>query len=503
MRLAFRSILLFLFALVATIPATAQIYGTNTFEFQYGNLPYEGDRDLTTSYNQLNLFYDADELSFFGKVEQFITPFDDRNYLDLTQKLVQYRDEMFRVRVGNFYETIGRGLLLRSYDIPGSVYEDAFERTRYGFYRDLEGIGIDFYTDRLEVKALRAEPLFNLLPPNFEADSARRPDLVEALEAKFFVNDIVSVGGAYMRSHPSFSNTYSEYGSFLLDLNPLPNLQVFSEYAFQSDASLTAFNQDDSYALYAGMNFYIGSFGGSFEYKNYNQFRLGQGYNDPPSLIKEHTYPVLNRSTHVLETSDETGIQAEVYYNFEEGHSITANVTTAKNDLFTEFDYREYFVEGYYEVDDYLSLKAFFDYANDDLKGEEDRISVGFITDKSFDYIWGFVLDLQYQTFDRQFDPDKSTNFYGSLAFSYLPDFSAGIVFEASTDPQLTDNPNTFEAETDTRTWLGGNLSYKLNSSHRVDVFAGKRRGGPACTSGICYEILDFEGVELRFSTRF
>lgn len=481
----------------------AQVYGSNTFEFQYGNLPFESEGDLTTSYNQLNLFYDSNKLSFYGKLEHFLTPHEERNYSEITQKRVQYTDDNFRIRVGNFYETIGRGLLLRSYDIPGSVYEESFARTRYAFFRDLEGIAIDGYNDWLEVKALRAKPLFNILAPNFEPDSLRRPDLVEAIEANIFINEYVSLGGAFMRSHANFSSDFEEYGSFIFELRPKDNIQFFGEYAFQSDASLTSFNKEDSYALYTGVNFYLDSFGGSLEYKNYNQFRLGQGFNDPPSLIKEHTYSVLNRSTHVLETSDETGFQAEVYYNFDDGHSITANLTTAKNDLFKEFNYREYFIEGYYEVDDYLSLKSFFDYANDDLKGEENRISLGFIADKSFDYIWGLVVDLQYQTFDRPFDTDPSSNFYSSLTFSYNPDLSLGLLFEASTDPQLTDIPITNAVESETRTWLGGNASYKFNSSNRIDLFAGKRRGGPACTSGICYEILDFEGVELRFSTRF
>ena len=493
-----------LIVFISSVSVFGQIYGSNTFEFQYGNLPFEENRDLTTSYNQLNLFYDSDNLSFYTKVEYFDTPFEERNYFDLTQKRVQYQDDNFRIRLGNFYETIGRGLLLRSYDIPGSVYEDAFQRTRYSFFRDLEGISIDATNGTwFEVKAIRAKPLFNLLPPAFKPDSLRRPDIVEAVETKIILNDNINIGGAFMRSNSSFSDDFQDYGSLMFDINPINSVQFFGEYAFSTNAAILSFNKDDSYALYTGFNFFLNSFGGSFEYKNYNQFRLGQGYNDPPSLIKEHTYPVLNRSTHVLETTNESGYQAEVYYNFDEGHSISANITTANNDLFKEFNYREYFLEGYYQVDDYLSVRSFFDYANDDLKGEEDRISFGAILDKSFNYIWGLAFDFQYQTFSRAFDPDPSKNYYSSLTFSFLPNFSFAMIFEASTDPQLTDSPNTFDVETDLRTWLGGNIAYKINSENRINLFAGKRRGGPACTSGICYEILDFEGVELRFSTRF
>jgi hypothetical protein len=34
-------------------------------------------------------------------------------------------------------------------------------------------------------------------------------------------------------------------------------------------------------------------------------------------------------------------------------------------------------------------------------------------------------------------------------------------------------------------------------------MFAGKRRGGTACTSGTCYYVPDFEGLELRVLSRF
>lgn len=492
------------FTLLSFSAARAQLSGTNNFEFQYGNLPYEENRDLSTSYDQLNLYYDQGRINIYGRIEHFLTPFNERNYLSLTQKRLQYQDEYFNIRVGNFYETIGRGLLLRSYEIPGAVYEDSFYRTRYAFNRDLEGISVGYKNDWMEAVLLRSKPLFNPLPPNIKPDSLRRPDLIEAVHSDFYLTNDLSLGGAFMRSRSDGDNKYREFGSLMYNYNLPFNIQLYGEYAFETDISLFQFKNEDSFALYSGMNYFYESFGLSFEYKNYNRFRLGSGFNDPPSLIKEHTYPVLNRSTHVLETSNEEGFQFEAFYNFEAGHSLVANITTARNEVFNTFTYREYFLEGYYQHNDFLSFKTFFDYATDELEGEEDRISAGFITEKNFSYKWNLTTDLQYQTFTRPFDPNRSENYYASVSVSVIPDFVVSCVFEASSDPQLTDNPNTFpEIETDLRTWYGGNIRYKINSSHTVHVFAGQRRGGPACTSGICYEILDFEGVELRFSTRF
>lgn len=483
--------------------AFGQLSGSNTFEFQYGNLPYEENRDLTTSYDQLNLYYDYNNFSLYGRIEHFLSPFRERNYFDLTQKRAQYQDNRFNIRLGNFYETIGRGLLLRSYEIPGSAFEDDFYRTRYAFNQDVEGISVEFNADFFDVQLVRGRPLFNPLPPNFEPDSLRRPDLFEAVESTIFLTNNYSIGGAYMRLYENGARDFGEYGSLMFNGNLPLNFQITSEYAFNADEKLFSFNSGDSYAFYTGLNYFYDTFGASLEYKNYNNFTLGSGFNNPPSLIKEHTYPVLNRSTHVLSTENETGIQFEAYYTFEDGHSLTANYTTAKNEISRRFDYEEYFIEGSYNVNEFLTIKSFLDYANDDPKGEENRISAGVITEKLFDYIWSLTLDVQYQQFERDFNENRSENYYASVSVNYIPDLTVSAVFEASTDPNLTDDPRTFDVETDTRIWIGGNLLYEINRTHTVEVFAGKRRGGPACTSGICYERLDFEGVEVRLSSRF
>jgi hypothetical protein len=46
--------------------------------------------------------------------------------------------------------------------------------------------------------------------------------------------------------------------------------------------------------------------------------------------------------------------------------------------------------------------------------------------------------------------------------------------------------------------WTGINAGWRVAETHRLDLFAGQRRAGLACTGGTCYEVLGFEGVELR-----
>ena len=49
---------------------------------------------------------------------------------------------------------------------------------------------------------------------------------------------------------------------------------------------------------------------------------MGTGLNEPPALVKEHTYKVLNRSTHVLDPVNETGVQFEAYYSLDPNTSF-------------------------------------------------------------------------------------------------------------------------------------------------------------------------------------
>ena len=84
----------------------------------------------------------------------------------------------------------------------------------------------------------------------------------------------------------------------------------------------------------------------SFEYKNYNRFVIGAGINEPPAGIKEHTYSVLNRSTHVLQPDNEAGYQFELFYTLLNNSILTLNTSLAQNkQANTEFIFKEYFSE--------------------------------------------------------------------------------------------------------------------------------------------------------------
>jgi hypothetical protein len=139
-------------------------------------------------------------------------------------------------------------------------------------------------------------------------------------------------------------------------------------------------------------------------------------------------------------------------------------------------------------------MKCFVDFAEDPFKLEQQRVSMGLYANWAMLTNSSIEIGYQYQTFDRLIK--KVQNHVFSLDFHYTPKWSANILYEYSNDP--------FLSELTSARWLGIGLRHKLNRKNSLQVFAGNRRGGPACQAGVCYdEVLDFSGVEIRFTSRF
>jgi len=118
--------------------------------------------------------------------------------------------------------------------------------------------------------------------------------------------------------------------------------------------------------------------------------------------------------------------------------------------------------------------------------------------------------EVQYQ----QFDHDLPTSpFFGnldqniknaimSLFVSHSSKFSFGSTVELSNDNRETD-PNLTGRQEVFISWPSLNASYQYNQQNSFSLFYGKRRGGNACAGGVCYQVLPFEGLEIRLNSRF
>lgn len=480
-------ILLFFLSIAWPNRGNAQFTASNTTEIQLGNIPTSDPPYMLTVYDQLNMSYRYKALKTFARIEEFhASQYNPYSYISLTQAGISFRKSGLSVEVGNFYETLGRGLLLRSYEIKNSIYEDRIYRARQGFYKDILGANMHYRWKNLTVKALYGKMRNNQLPVKHPE---KRTDEVLGSEVMVQLRHI-NLGGIYLRHQ--LNETTGHFASFHFEGNIGSNISYYGETAKIISGTNPAFSNEDKYGMYYNINYSMAGLGLSLELKNYNKFTIGSGIADAPTLVKEQSYRLLNRSTHVAEFFNEKGYQAEVYYSTKSGrqftfnHALAINKFGAINNTFYEF-----FVEGYFPSDR-SNLKTFIDYSTDEIVGEQNRWATGIYYSHFLPGQWSLNMEFEAQLSHR--DNDRFHNLYFGLSTSKSTKFSAGAQVELSDDPFL------LNAEQGFRTYPSINLSYRINHKHQLQLFAGNRRGGPACTSGICYEVLDFRGVEIRYS---
>lgn len=467
----------------------SQFSGTNLLETQYGKLPSDTLGSFLSVYDRAVLNYKYKRFKAGVTVEQYYTPFSSRNYFSLQQARLQYRNKGLEVNLGNFYETLGRGTLLRSYQVQGAILEDLSYRTRHYFHRDILGGSIHYRKNQFSVKAMYGNPLNNVFPTGQPLEN-RRPDQIGALELNYNIKGQI-VGGALMHLGNEFDSDI--YGMINASGNVNDVISYYGEFSTGIHDFENEGNGESKYAAYLNVNLSFEKLGISTEYKNYKNFLLGSGLNEPPALIKEHIYRVLNRSTHVMQPTNEQGYQLEAFYNLNDNSILTFNHAMAINDFGMRFVYHEYFVEYATFLNKKHDLKLFVDFAQDPFKGENNRWSYGAYAQWKVKKQAGIKTELELQHFLRENQDVYNVALF--LGYSYKSKFSAGVITEASND--------SFVITSDRKIWIGANAKYKLNRNHTFLLFAGTRRGGPACNSGVCYEVLDFDGVELRLTSRF
>jgi hypothetical protein len=324
------------------------------------------------------------------------------------------------------------------------------------------------------------------------------------------------VGAVYLRNKAGFNrqtgfSRQEEIGSGFVDLDPLRvlgvegvSMPIYVEYATKnrpfSDWWALETADRTSHALYAGSNLVWGALGLSAEWKDYADFRLGT--NDPPSLIREHSPTLLNRSTHVLDAQLEQGFQLEASWSVGAWGSVLGNFS--RSDGLNADRTEERYVELHAapRAAERWEATAFYDRGRDDVFGIVDHRTFGVATTTRFLARWSMAVDFQRQTAHRQAGPDDSRfeNVFLSWTAAAAGWGSLGMIWERTTDPV---DPSLPFGKTDPLHVMGWVANASLTPRHDATLFIGQRRGGRACTAGTCYEVQPFEGAELRVVSRF
>ena len=495
--------IIYLLSVLTISNAFSQLSISNQLQYQLGNMPDVKPANRTALFDQLNINYYFQNIQIGGRLEFFQIANRDQEYAAIQQKYVQYQNNNLTLKLGNFYESLGQGVLLRTYEIPGIVYEDPGSRQQYGFYKDIEGAILKYYSHWLNVKVLYGRPLDLLQPPvrNYEI---RRPYLIQGGEINMIYFNAFSPGIIYLRSNQQ--QTENEFAGINIGGNFPFGLQYYFEYDqnIKENETYFEFGSSGRHGFYGSLSQSIDWLSLSCEVKDYNNFSLN--FNDPPSLVREQSRTLLNRGTHAIQPLNERGIQIEGIFNIGNLNTITANHAYAENKFSGNLTiFREYYLDLNYYLTISTLTKFFIDHSEDQLVNVIDRRTVGTLLDQQLPGQWGGIIDLQFQKFRREYDSGSPfnhsvINYLIDLSFSHSPNISFGINIEAAHDP-LESNTLLELDNTRYKYWIGGTVSYNYDQNNTVNLFYGKRRGGNACSGGICYEVQPFEGFELKLNS--
>ena len=485
----------------------AQMYLSSLTEIQLGNLPDNEPQDLRTIYYQLNLDYTLSGFRMGLRSENFRATESGRNYHQFAQRYAQYRRGQLHATAGHFYTIIGNGLLVHAFELPGVITEDRGSRRRYQITRDLDGLQVGYSWKGARILLLRGTPVNSGLPPGLEGVD-RRDGTVQggAVEVRPWRSVEGGIGLLQLKAAGEEELGATVYVNLrlapVLERLNLQDLHVdlSGEYA-QRDAKADrwfSLDRDLPRALYLAGTLTAGSLGLSLEYKDYRDFLLSE-VNNPPTLIREHEAFLLNRDTHELLADDEQGVQAELTYGFEGGQTLIAHMARARRrqEPGEEDDLNlwEFFVQANSPVGQSVHAQVFADHSRDRFFTDERRTTLGSAWDWRVSEGYALNADVQFQHVSRRLGRSELPfkNVYLGMELSRAPGWSWALLLQRSTDIL-----ERGASSTGTTYWWGSNINWQIREGYNLHLFGGKRRSGLACAAGTCYEVLGFEGVELR-----
>ncbi|HEX7401091.1 MAG TPA: DUF6029 family protein, partial [candidate division Zixibacteria bacterium] len=314
--------------------SSAQEMEQNTFSISASNqLEYSIDnkthQDIFYNWTDLSLGYGIYSVDLRYEARQ---PDDEGvNWQRLSFRSVRFTDEVFDITAGNYYVIIGRGLILRSYENRDLRYDNNLDGVKGGV--DFEGFNL------------------TLLGGTAMGRYDRLNDPLHAADGKISFTDWLTLGGSYLRTQITDLGLVRLFGGNMK--LALPHADLYAEYA-KKDNPPGEYVQKDGEGKYISANIYAPGAALTFEFKDYQRFDFSNKdvtFNNPPALTREHVYTLLNRHAHVLDLSDERGIQAEITTSPAEQLSVLINhsyTTDRKNNLIfseiygeTEYDYQD------------------------------------------------------------------------------------------------------------------------------------------------------------------
>jgi hypothetical protein len=446
----------------------------------------------------------------------------------IKRRFIEYDGSNFYARLGDFSQLYGRGLALNLFENRGLGYDTWMDGVNAKYMNDYFNVSIVYGTLDFKDSIVIARDEIHKL----------RGGTIEVTP----ISDM-SVGLTYVYSRSSLK-LFGE--SKELEIN-LPSIYVnysFSDFTFLFDyANKETKNKSDKQtssgaAYYSALSFNKDGLGIALDYKNYffderDPFEKNDitrttrmmPFQNPPIVMKEHSYTLLTRAIHEVDFNDETGLQLEIFKTLNENVELNFNGSISSRHSFYIFDqnlftfskqerssdflpsfskeyspYWELFGEVvyYFSETTYMKLalarrnKVFYDEIFGGLNNHIIKSTIlPLQINHTFSSIYSFEGQVEYEQVFDNFNVQQKyfNNFLLTLINTFASRLTISIRYES------TNNRFDVSERTD---WITFETGFRITQGNTVVASYGRERGGQVCSNGVCRYIQPFEGF--RFS---
>jgi hypothetical protein len=387
-------------------------------------------------------------------------------------------------RAGHFFATFDRGLTLRSFE-DVDLEKDT----------SLDGIVTEFQLGGLKVSGLSGKAR------EFINDNAYNEHTASGGRIVFAQSNLVSIAASALArkterhdKQRALPHDLREFDDTVLGSEAelwLGPVHLAGDYAYRQGDYYPELRQGSipGHAGYISGTASIAWLTVLGEYKNYRRF--ADLLSTPPTCMHEHVWTLMNRTTHVVDLSDERGYLAEGTLTAIKDTPIVASVSEAR--------------------------KANGDLAHWEMFGEIDRPITGSVSSTlggawAREYAAGGLTEYKTGMAEAEIRPSSGTgfdlgfglqsveehpsepfrNYLGSATWYPTAAVTVSAVAEGTSQKNLKRD-----------SWIFGEVGARIAEGLDASVGFGTERGGKKCSGGVCYTEPEFTGIRLRLSETF
>ncbi|KAA3611070.1 MAG: hypothetical protein D8M58_13925 [Calditrichaeota bacterium] len=461
-------LLFLLFLLVHILPAQLIIKNQS----EYSNWQNE-NRTIWENWTDINYQYDFLKTGLRFEVNDPPDPskFQQPDLVkkhELTYKFVELNYEGLTARLGNFYSMFGRGLILRTYENRNIPVDN-----------NIEGLQLKYRT-----KVFNSQVIAGKIRDSYN----RRAKLFYGTDLGVKLNKELKIGAsALVQDKDKKKSIMAANINYIYDW-----FDIYLEVASPQ--------WERKLSNYIALNAIFEKFTLTAEHKNYNNLLFPNKYQIEyaagPSLLREHSFTLLNRHPHLVEMNNEMGYQFELTWFPDDLWQLMLNYSLTNNQK-NQRQFEEYYFEVTRPFGDSWEVLTALDWSYDLSSGTENITPLVdlYYNLNSRNQIH---VSLQHQHTLNVKDKSEFDSELALLEFSHSPWLTMALVGEITNENQLNNVPNNKK-----NTWLYGNVIFSFGGSHQLSVLYGSRQAGFVCVGGVCRLEPEFEGVEIKLTNRF